>query len=93
MTLLFEAIGETYPGDVKFPDDFDLPNIADDLGEVISVVTVSALPNTIKTKIVERFAQRHLSLDDAEQKTLDSEMANMPNDPVTNQPLVGKTGT
>ncbi len=92
MTLLFDSVGEPYPGDVKFPDDFDLPNIADDLSEVISAVSIMALPNTIKTKITERFAQRHLSLDDAEQRQLEGEMSKMSNDQLTNQPS-GMQGT
>ncbi len=92
MKILFDAIGEPYPGDVKFPDDFDLPNIADDLAEVISAVTVTALPKTIKNKITADFAQRHLSLTPEEEKTMQSEMLTSFNDPLTNQPS-GMQGT
>ncbi len=92
MDLLFAAAGEDYPGDAKYPDEFDLPSIADDLAEVISVVTVSALPNTIKKKLTERFAQRHLSLDDTDKASFKSELDRISNDPLTNQPS-GMQGT
>ncbi len=92
MHILFDAIGEPYPGDVKFPDDFDLPNIADDLAEVISAVTVTALPKTIKNKITADFAQRHLSLTKEENDKLTEELAKPEVDPTTNQPS-GMQGT
>ncbi len=92
MHILFDAIGEPYPGDVKFPDDFDLPNIADDLAEVISAVTVTALPKTIKNKITADFAQRHLSLTKEENDKLTAELAKPEVDPTTNQPR-GMQGT
>ncbi len=92
MYLLFDAIGQEYPGDAKYPDEFDLPNISDDLASVISVVTITALPNTIKKKLTERFAQRHLSLDDKEQKTLQTELESISADPITKQPT-GLLGT
>jgi hypothetical protein len=92
MRLMFGALNEKYPGDVKYPDEFDLPSIADDLQEVISVVTVSALPNTIKKKIAERFVQRHLSLDEEEQSEFESELESIGSDPLTNTPS-GMQGT
>ncbi len=92
MKILFDVIGEEYPGDVKFPDDFDLPNIADDLAEVISAVTVTALPKTIKNKITADFAQRHLTLTKEEAASLKTELAKPEVDPTTNQPS-GMQGT
>ncbi|MFA7301940.1 MAG: hypothetical protein WC069_06540 [Candidatus Shapirobacteria bacterium] len=92
MHILFDSVGEEYPGDAKYPDEFDLPSIADDLSEIISIVTVSALPSAFKKKLCERFAQRHLSLDESEKAEFESELEQLGNDALTNQPS-GMQGT
>ncbi len=82
--LLFTAAGEEYPGDCRYPDDFDLPNISDDLTEMVQALTLQALPNTIKRKMAANFAKKHLALDEQDQTSLNSELQNIGNDPLIN---------
>ena len=95
MQRLFTAAGETYPGDVKYPDDFDMPDLAAELEGVIRVVTASALPEIIKAKLVTRFADRNLALDDDEEAELAQQLKDGP--PVSADPFNPtnrrKTGT
>lgn len=78
MHRLFAAAGEEYPGDAKYPDDFDMPDLAAELEGVIRVVTAPALPQVIANKIVTRFADRCLSLDEDEEAELAQQMKDGP---------------
>jgi hypothetical protein len=59
------TVGETYPGDVKFPDDFAPPDYGQELVELINSMN-SNLPPVIKRKTADRFVDRNLSLSDEE---------------------------
>ncbi len=74
MQRLANAGAIEYPGDVKYPDNFDLPDLGAELETVIRVVTAGALPQIIKDKLIRRFTDRNLALDDAEQKELDQQL-------------------
>ncbi len=82
MRLIFEASGQKYPGNCKYPDDFDLPNIADDMTDLASALTLQSLPPMIKQKMVTSFAQEHLSLDEDEKRQLETELQDIGKDPL-----------
>ncbi len=80
--LILDSQGENFDATCKYPDDFDLPNIADDMTELVQVLTLQSLPKTIKQKMVSNFAQEHLSLDEQEQSSFKQELQTIGDDPL-----------
>lgn len=74
MQRIFAAAGEAYPGNAKYPDEFDIPDLKEELEGVIRVVSAPALPQIIKDKIALRFATRNLALDDDEKAVLEQQL-------------------
>ncbi len=81
--LLCQSAGVEYPGDCKYPDEFDIPSIADDLGEVIQTLTLTNMPKTLKRQTVLKYAKTHFALDSVKQKELEAELATIGDDPLT----------
>lgn len=71
---LFSAQGAEKPGPVKYPQEFDLPIMADELSDVIRVVSVQQIPDSIKRHMLRRFADRSLALSDEENDELAKEL-------------------
>ncbi len=74
MLRICNGNGETYPGDAKYPDDFNMPDYAGEMATLIQTVSASALPGVIKDQAVSQFVSRNLTLTDQEQAELDAQM-------------------
>ncbi len=74
MARLFAGQGEEAPAAADYPNDFDLPDIASELEQLIRVLTVAQIPQVIKTKIGQRFASRNMNLAPEEQADLDAQL-------------------
>lgn len=77
VAAILTAQGEDIPDPAQYPNDFDLPDLAADL-EMAIRAAASPLPQILKAKVVQRFADRNVQLDDAEKTALAAELANPP---------------
>ncbi len=84
--MLCQAAGAEYPGDCKYPDEFNIPDIADDLTQLIQTMTLTNMPNTLKRQTVLKYAKTHYALDSDNQNKLEAELETIGNDPLTNMP-------
>jgi hypothetical protein len=75
MDRIYSAQGKTKPGPAQYPQEFDLPVMADELSDIIRAISVQQIPDVIKKHMVRRFADRSLGLSDDEDAELESELA------------------
>jgi hypothetical protein len=73
MARIFAALGKKPPQAARYPRDFDIPQLSDDLADVTRGL-MAGLPPILKRKIVERFASRNFPLNAADQKTLSDQL-------------------
>lgn len=93
MDRIFAAQSRTKPGDAQYPQEFDLPVMADELTDVIRIVSVQQIPDVLKTHMIRRFADRSLGLSEDEdvelQTALDSFVTPDPTAAFPGAPRVG----
>lgn len=71
--LVSIGLGYDYPGDCKWPNDFQTPVKTEDLDTTTKVLS-SALPTILKQTEVKNFASEHYELDAASTKLLDEQI-------------------
>lgn len=66
--------GFKIPKPTHYPDEFDIPNYAEELAGLIQALATQGLPSVLREELVARFVHRNLSLAPDRQQELDDQM-------------------